>query len=280
MNVVWNILLIFAQTKNKMSNDISESVSQRGSGEETPQNRRIHEVADELHRRCQLHETQSGAGQADGGRFEVELRRSSSQCFGWCRWWHICCGCGNKETRINNWKERPSCSFQFFFFHPFLQTRESARVTSRTLHVQPRGVCKRKFECPLSWTGWLKKGGSLISESGSLRLRMQRHTLYLQVKEFTINKEYVGARTGVSTRRYTAGRDAVPTWESELSQWRYSVASIVPATAGTRSSTVIFLVFLGFPLFSRFWSESLFWMILSQILKDFCPQGHPKWQFV
>ena len=29
----------------------------------------------------------------------------------------------------------------------------------------------------------IKKGGSLISESGSLRLRMQRHTLYLQVKE-------------------------------------------------------------------------------------------------
>ena len=40
-----------------------------------------------------------------------------------------------------------------------------------SLHVQPRGLCKRKFECPLSWTGRLKKGGSLISESGSLRVQ-------------------------------------------------------------------------------------------------------------
>ena len=57
-----------------MSNDIPESVSQRGSRAETPQNRRIYEVAHELHRRCQLHEAQSGAGQADGGRFEIEQR--------------------------------------------------------------------------------------------------------------------------------------------------------------------------------------------------------------
>ena len=45
-----------------MSNDIPESVSQRGSGAETPQNRRIYEVADELRRCCQLYEAQLRAG--------------------------------------------------------------------------------------------------------------------------------------------------------------------------------------------------------------------------
>ena len=46
-----------------MSNDIPESISQRGSGAETPQNRRIYEVADELRRRCQLYEAQLRTGQ-------------------------------------------------------------------------------------------------------------------------------------------------------------------------------------------------------------------------
>ena len=41
-----------------MSYDISQSVSQGSSGEETAENRRILEVADELHRRCQLYEAQ------------------------------------------------------------------------------------------------------------------------------------------------------------------------------------------------------------------------------
>ena len=48
-----------------MSYDIPESVSQRGSGEETAENRRIHEIADELHRRCQLYEAQLRDGQGD-----------------------------------------------------------------------------------------------------------------------------------------------------------------------------------------------------------------------
>ena len=34
----------------------------------------------------------------------------------------------------------------FSFFHPFLQTRESARVSSRSLHVQPRGLCTCDLE--------------------------------------------------------------------------------------------------------------------------------------
>ena len=59
--------------KNK-DYDLSQSVSQRGSGEETAENRRILEVADELHRRCQLYEAQLRDSQNDVGRFEVEQR--------------------------------------------------------------------------------------------------------------------------------------------------------------------------------------------------------------
>ena len=55
-----------------MDYDLSQSVSQRGSGEETAENRRILEVADELHRRCQLYEAQLRDSQNDVGRFEVE----------------------------------------------------------------------------------------------------------------------------------------------------------------------------------------------------------------
>ena len=57
-----------------MDYDIPESVSQRGSGEETAENRRIHEIADELQRLCRLHEEESGNGKANGGRFEIEQR--------------------------------------------------------------------------------------------------------------------------------------------------------------------------------------------------------------
>ena len=57
-----------------MSNDISQPVSQRGSGEETAENRRIHEVADELRRRSQLYEAQLRDGQGDVNHLEVEQR--------------------------------------------------------------------------------------------------------------------------------------------------------------------------------------------------------------
>ena len=57
-----------------MSNDIFESVSQGGSGEETPQNRRIYEVANELHRRCQLYEAELRDGKELVNHFEVEER--------------------------------------------------------------------------------------------------------------------------------------------------------------------------------------------------------------
>ena len=56
-----------------MSYDISQSVPQRGSGEETAENRRIHEVADELRRRCQLYEAQLRDGQDDVNHLDIEL---------------------------------------------------------------------------------------------------------------------------------------------------------------------------------------------------------------
>ena len=46
-----------------MSDDISQSVSQRSRGEEIAENRRIYEVSDELLRRSQLYEAQLRDGQ-------------------------------------------------------------------------------------------------------------------------------------------------------------------------------------------------------------------------
>ena len=74
---VSDILPIFAQTKNKMNNDIFESVSQRGRGEEIAENRRIYEVSDELLRRSQLYEAQLRDGEEHVSRFEAEQRVAS-----------------------------------------------------------------------------------------------------------------------------------------------------------------------------------------------------------
>ena len=57
-----------------MKDDILESVSQRGSGEETAENSRILEITDELRRRCQLYEAQLRDGQNDVSQLEVEQR--------------------------------------------------------------------------------------------------------------------------------------------------------------------------------------------------------------
>ena len=57
-----------------MKDDILESVSQRGRGEETAENSRILEVADELRRRCQLYEAQLRDGQNDVSHLEGEQR--------------------------------------------------------------------------------------------------------------------------------------------------------------------------------------------------------------
>lgn len=57
-----------------MSYDILKSVSQGGDGAQDAENRRIAAIADELRRLCQLHEAQSGTGQADVTPFEREQR--------------------------------------------------------------------------------------------------------------------------------------------------------------------------------------------------------------
>jgi len=57
-----------------MNDDIFESVSQRGSGEETAENRRINEIADELRRRCQLYEAQLRDSQGDVNHLDTEQR--------------------------------------------------------------------------------------------------------------------------------------------------------------------------------------------------------------
>ena len=55
-----------------MAYDISKSIPQGDNGEETEENLRILEVANELHRRCELYEAQLQDGQANGSLFEVE----------------------------------------------------------------------------------------------------------------------------------------------------------------------------------------------------------------
>ncbi len=55
-----------------MSNDVFESISQRVDGEETPQNRRISQVANELCRGCELYETQLRDGESNVNRLDIE----------------------------------------------------------------------------------------------------------------------------------------------------------------------------------------------------------------
>ena len=57
-----------------MNDDIFESVPQRGSGEETAENRRINEIADELRRRCKLYETQLRNSQGNVSHLDIEQR--------------------------------------------------------------------------------------------------------------------------------------------------------------------------------------------------------------
>lgn len=57
-----------------MTDDLFESISQRGSAEEAPENIRIHEIADELRRCCQLYEAQLRNGEENVSRFEIEQR--------------------------------------------------------------------------------------------------------------------------------------------------------------------------------------------------------------
>jgi hypothetical protein len=55
-----------------MSYDLFEQISQGGNRTQDAENNRIAAIADELSRLCRIHETQSGAGQADGNGYEIE----------------------------------------------------------------------------------------------------------------------------------------------------------------------------------------------------------------
>ena len=57
-----------------MSNDVFESISQRVDGEETPQNRRISQIANELRRGCELYEAQLRDGGSNVTRLDIEQR--------------------------------------------------------------------------------------------------------------------------------------------------------------------------------------------------------------
>lgn len=65
-------MCIFAE--KKMKYDLSESISQRSSGEKDAENHRIKEIADELRRRCQLYEEESRNGKSNVTHFEIEQR--------------------------------------------------------------------------------------------------------------------------------------------------------------------------------------------------------------
>ena len=56
-----------------MRNDVFESISQRGSGAEDTENRRIQEIADELQRRCRLYETKLRVGEKHVRPTEIEV---------------------------------------------------------------------------------------------------------------------------------------------------------------------------------------------------------------
>jgi hypothetical protein len=57
-----------------MKYDLSQPISQRGIGEKDAENQRIAEIADELRRRSQIYEAESGASQEHVSRFDAEQR--------------------------------------------------------------------------------------------------------------------------------------------------------------------------------------------------------------
>ncbi len=60
--------------EKKMKYDLSESISQRSSGEKDTENHRIKKIANEIRRRCEVYETESRDGQNHVNRFEAEQR--------------------------------------------------------------------------------------------------------------------------------------------------------------------------------------------------------------
>ena len=61
-----------------MKYDLSQPISQRGIREKDAENQRIAEIADELRRRSQVYEAESGAGQEHVTRFDAEQRLAES----------------------------------------------------------------------------------------------------------------------------------------------------------------------------------------------------------
>jgi len=57
-----------------MKYDLSESISQRSSGEKDAENHRIKEIADEIRRRCEVYEKESRNSQDHVNHFEAEQR--------------------------------------------------------------------------------------------------------------------------------------------------------------------------------------------------------------
>lgn len=57
-----------------MKYDLSESISQRSSGEKDAENHRIKEISNEIRRRCQLHETKYGESKVHVNHFDTEQR--------------------------------------------------------------------------------------------------------------------------------------------------------------------------------------------------------------
>ena len=59
-------MYLCTKQNKEMSDDVSQSVSQRGNGAYDEENLRIQEVSNELQRLCRLHEEESGNGKANG----------------------------------------------------------------------------------------------------------------------------------------------------------------------------------------------------------------------
>ena len=57
-----------------MKYDLSQSISQRSIREKDAENQRIAEIADEIRRRCQVYEAESGTGKKHVSRFDAEQR--------------------------------------------------------------------------------------------------------------------------------------------------------------------------------------------------------------
>ncbi|MBR6202597.1 MAG: hypothetical protein IKQ62_06305 [Bacteroidaceae bacterium] len=59
-----------------MRDDLSESISQRSNGEKDSENNRIKKISDDIARRCQLYEAESGDGKKHVSPLEIEQRVS------------------------------------------------------------------------------------------------------------------------------------------------------------------------------------------------------------